>query len=126
MTSMPITGHHVWGRAYGHDIVRKTLNCLIIIKCCFSFWWCQRCLCLHDGMLTWKDDSMVWKYYHCHPLCIDRNHEQTYFSFVQKVVSISIVLFVLCFVVTFHIYFLCCAFYVCMFGFWIYLLLVAF
>ncbi len=81
---------------------------MIIIKCCFSFWRCWRCLCLHDGMLTWKDDSTVWKHCDYHPLCIDGNYKQTYFSFVQEVVSISIHLFVLCFLcfgVVFHIYF---------------------
>jgi hypothetical protein len=63
---------------------------------------------------------MVSKHCHCHPLCIDGNYEQTYFNFVQEAVSISILFFVLCFLcfgVIFHIYTLCCAFYVCMFGF---------
>jgi hypothetical protein len=30
MTRMPVTGHHAWGRAYGHDIACKST--MLVVK----------------------------------------------------------------------------------------------
>jgi hypothetical protein len=29
MTGMPVTGHHAWGRAYGHDKVTRELGIIM-------------------------------------------------------------------------------------------------
>ncbi len=44
---------------YGSRFNKRTLNHDIVVKHCFFVWACQKCLCLHDGMLTWR---MIQRY----------------------------------------------------------------